>query len=155
MVLRNVNSGAFEVYDIAGNTTCRSRELGCGRFGLAAGRLRGQFSDRCHGQLGRLNLSTRASDGRFRRRRRRWELERWTSQCGDITADAADDTAAPMRAARRQAGVWLRPRKASRSSKIRSFTLLKYFATVHPGWRGLCDDLGDSEVATVTRTVRD
>ena len=62
LVLRNVNTGAFEVYDIANNSNHGSRAIGLGRIGVAARRLRGRSPDRLHGQLG-LNLSTRASDG--------------------------------------------------------------------------------------------
>ena len=63
LVLRNVNTGAFQVYNIAGNHSRGIRQLGRARPGLAAWRLRGQYFDRLHGQLGRLNLSARAGDG--------------------------------------------------------------------------------------------
>jgi hypothetical protein len=56
LVLRNVNTGAFQVYDIANNQLTGSASLG--QVGL-------------DWQLGWFNPSTRASDGRVRRQRRR------------------------------------------------------------------------------------
>ena len=49
LVLRNVNTGAFEVYDIANNQLTGAAPLGRGRLGLAARRLRRRSSDRLDG----------------------------------------------------------------------------------------------------------
>jgi hypothetical protein len=71
-----------------------SRPSRLGGAGLAARWLRGRSADRRHGQLGRLDLSTRAGNGRFRWRQ--WcsrGLEYCSARCRHITADAADDTA--------------------------------------------------------------
>jgi hypothetical protein len=94
LVLRN-NLGAFQVYTIAGNTLVGSAGLG------APGpdwRLRGQYSGRLHGQLGRLNLSTRASDGWFRRRCGR-QLECRSPRCRNVTTDVSDSAARVRRVA--------------------------------------------------------
>jgi len=66
LVLRNDNTGQFKVYNIADNQITGFRAVGYGWHGVAAWWLRGQFSDRLHGQLRWLNLSARAGNGRFR-----------------------------------------------------------------------------------------
>jgi hypothetical protein len=65
LVLRNVNTGAFQAYNIAGNTLVGSARLGCGRLELAARRLRRLSSERRHGQFRKFDLSARSGEAGF------------------------------------------------------------------------------------------
>jgi hypothetical protein len=90
--LRNVNTGAFEVYDIANNQLTGAAPLGS--VGLDW-RFRRRPSDGIGHIHGYVERSTRAGNGRFRRRQRRSrELEHCPSRCRHITAVITDDTAA-------------------------------------------------------------
>jgi len=93
MLLRNSNTGGFEVLRHRQQSNHGSCPVGLRGLGLAARRLRGGSPDRLHGQLG-LDLTTRASDGRFWRRRRSRELEYRTAFCRHIPASVSDGPAA-------------------------------------------------------------
>jgi hypothetical protein len=75
-VLRNKNTGQFEVYDIANNQLIGVAPLGAVGLDWQLGGFAADPPDRLHGQLGWLSISARAGNGRVRRRqRRRWKLE--------------------------------------------------------------------------------
>jgi hypothetical protein len=91
LVLRNVNSGAFEVYDIAGNTLVGAASLGAVGLDWQIG-----SSDRLCWRL-KSDESARASDGRFwRRQRPSREREYGRHRFRHVTAAAANDAAARL-----------------------------------------------------------
>jgi len=93
MVLRNVNTGAFEVYDIANNQLTGAASLGQVGLDWQLGGFAADPPRRLYGQL-RLDRTTRASDGGVWRRRGSRELEYRTSFCRHVTASASDGPAA-------------------------------------------------------------
>jgi hypothetical protein len=100
LVLRNVNTGALQVYNIAGNTLVGSASLGAAGLDWQLG---GFAADRPTGAMGSADDSTspaRASDGGVRRRQRHGRrIECRLRQCRRVPAAVVDDPAARVRAA--------------------------------------------------------
>ena len=77
LVLRNVNTGAFQVYNIANNQLTGSASLGAVGLDWQLGGFAANCAGRrIHGQLRHFNLSTRPGDGRLCRRQRRAATDR-------------------------------------------------------------------------------
>jgi hypothetical protein len=71
LVLRNKNSGAFEVYDIANNQLTGAAPLGAVGLDWQLGGFAADPPTGAIGRRGRFHLSARAGDGGFCRRQRR------------------------------------------------------------------------------------
>jgi hypothetical protein len=107
LVLRNVNAGAFQVYNIANNQLTGSASVGAVGLDWQLGGF-AHYSDWLYGQLGRsarIKRTARAGDGGFWWRQwRSRRIECWRRQCRHVRAAVADHTAAHMTAG--DSGAW-------------------------------------------------